>query len=140
MCYLPKGLPVPVTESDKLDQPCWQGHASRQADGAALRRLSDVAMGPEWLCHKHHSWDMKWVEAAGMGKGYSWTRCWHPVHPALKAFGPYIAVVLEFQHTGNIRMLGNPQQTVKIGMPVAAAFEAHDDTSTPYTLVQWKRR
>ena len=25
MSYLPKGLPEPVTETDKLDQPYWQG-------------------------------------------------------------------------------------------------------------------
>ncbi len=25
MSYLPKGLPEPVTETDRLDQPYWQG-------------------------------------------------------------------------------------------------------------------
>ena len=45
MSYLPKGLPEPVTESDKLDLPYWQGTRAGQADGAALRRLPGVAMG-----------------------------------------------------------------------------------------------
>jgi uncharacterized protein len=50
--------------------------------------------------------------------------------------------LVELPHAGNIRMLGNllgdPQQTVTIGAPVAAVFEPHDDAKTPYTLVQWK--
>ena len=45
MSYLPKGLPEPVTETDKLDQPYSAGHPSREADGAALRRVSDLAVG-----------------------------------------------------------------------------------------------
>ena len=80
---------------------------------------------------------------AGTGRIYSWTRCWHPVHPALKGFGPYIAVVVELPLAGNIRMLGNlvgkPEQQVEIGAPVRAVFEPHDDAKTPYTLVHWKR-
>jgi uncharacterized OB-fold protein len=72
----------------------------------------------------------------------TWTRCWHPVHPALKDHGPYIAVLVELPHAGNIRMLGNllgdPRQEVTIGATVEAAFESHDDATTPYTLVQWR--
>ena len=45
MSYLPKGLPEPVTETDKLDQPYWQGTRAGQADGAALRRVPDLAVG-----------------------------------------------------------------------------------------------
>ena len=85
---------------------------------------------------------MKWVEVQGQAKIWTWTRCWHPVHPALKTAGPYIAVLVELPHAGNIRMLGNllgdPAQTVTIGAPVTAVFEPHDDAATPYTLVQWK--
>ena len=98
--------------------------------------------GPEWLCHECHSFDMKWVEVEGRGTIYSWTRCWHPVHPALKGFGPYIAVVVELPQAGKIRMLGNllgdPQQDVQIGASVTAVFEPHDDAKTPYTLVHWQ--
>jgi uncharacterized OB-fold protein len=86
---------------------------------------------------------MKWVEVEGKGKVWTWTRCWHPVHPALKAHGPYIAVLVELPQAGNIRMLGNllgdPRQVVTIGEGVEAVFEPHDDAKTPYTLVQWKK-
>jgi uncharacterized OB-fold protein len=65
------------------------------------------------------------------------------VHPALKGFGPYIAVVVELPHAGKVRMLGNllgdPQQDVVIGTSVKAVFEPHDEARTPFTLVQWER-
>ena len=148
MTYLPQGLPEPVTEADKLDQPYWQ--ATRQSK-LLVQRCGDCKTwqwGPEWLCHKCHSFDMRWVEVAGPtpgkyhGRIYSWTRCWHPVHPALKGHGPYIAAVVELPDAGNIRMLGNllgaPDQKVTIGAPVKAVFEPHDEAKTPYTLVHWQ--
>jgi len=66
------------------------------------------------------------------------------VHPALKDQGPYIVVLVELPHAGNIRMLGNllgdPKQQVRIGAEVEAVFEPHDDAKPPFTLVQWKYR
>jgi uncharacterized OB-fold protein len=64
------------------------------------------------------------------------------VHPALKEAGPYVVVLVELPHAGGIRMLGNllgdPQQPVRIGAPVVAVFEPHDDAQAPYTLVHWR--
>ena len=45
MSYLPKGLPEPVTETDKLDLPVLARHPGEQADGAALWRLQHLAVG-----------------------------------------------------------------------------------------------
>lgn len=141
MTYLPKGLPEPVTEPDKLDQPYWQGTRQNKLMVQRCGRCQTWQWGPEWLCHKCHSFDMKWVEVKGEGRIYSWTRCWHPVHPALKGHHPYIAVVVELPGAGSIRMLGNllgpHDQKVEIGASVTAVFEPHDDAKQPYTLVHW---
>ena len=79
---------------------------------------------------------------SGRGRIYSWTRIWHPVHPALRDVGPYIVVVVELPQAGEVRMLGNllgdPRQLVRIGAPVEAVFEPHDDAKVPFTLVHWK--
>ncbi|MEZ5856424.1 MAG: OB-fold domain-containing protein [Hyphomicrobiaceae bacterium] len=143
MTYLPKGLPEPVTEADRLDQPYWEGTRAGKLMVQQCGACHTWQWGPEWLCHACHSFDMRWVEVKGEGLIYSWTRCWHPVHPALKERGPYIAVVVELPHAGNIRMLGNllgdAQHNVEIGAAVRAVFEPHDDAKTPYTLVQWER-
>jgi len=143
MSYLPKGLPEPVTEADKLDLPYWQGTRAGKLMVQRCGACRAWQWGPEWVCHQCHSFNMKWVEVAGRGHVYSWTRCWHPVHPALKGFGPYIVVLIELPEAGNIRMVGNlvgdPQQPVPIGAEVKALFEPHDDAKTPYTLVHWQR-
>jgi uncharacterized OB-fold protein len=64
------------------------------------------------------------------------------VHPALAQHGPYVVVLVELPHAGHVRMignlLGNPQQDVRIGAPVEAVFEPHDDAAPPFTLVQWR--
>jgi uncharacterized OB-fold protein len=64
------------------------------------------------------------------------------VHSALKGFGPYLIVLVELPHVGNIRMIGNllgsPEQEVEIGAHVEIAFEHHLDTDPPHTLAQWK--
>ena len=143
MTYLPAGLPAPAPENDGLDKPYWEGTRQGKLKVQRWGACGTWQWGPEWLCHECHSFDMKWVEVEGHGTIYSWTRCWHPVHPALKGFGPYIAVVVELPHAGKIRMLGNllgdPQQDVRIGAPVTAVFEPHDDAKTPYTLVHWQK-
>jgi uncharacterized OB-fold protein len=142
MNYLPAGLPEPVTETDKLDLPYWEGTRQNVLKIQRCGACNTWQWGPEWLCHACRSWDMRWTPVEGRGKIWTWTRCWHPVHPALKERGPYIAVLVELPGAGNVRMLGNllgdAAQDVKIGANVEAVFEPHDDAPTPYTLVQWK--
>jgi uncharacterized OB-fold protein len=96
------------------------------------------------MCHACLGFDLDWVAVEPRGRIYSWERAWHPVHPALKNHGPYIVVLVELPHAGNVRMVGNllgdPRQTVEIGADVDAAFEAHDDATPAFTLVQWRKR
>lgn len=140
--YLPEGLPMPAASPDGLDQRFWDATKQHELMVQRCASCQTFQFGPEWLCHKCHSFDMRWVEVEGRARIYSWTRCWHAVHPALKGAGPYIAVVVELPGAGNVRMLGNllgpADQDIRIGAPVTAVFEPHDDAKTPYTLVHWK--
>jgi len=140
--YLPAGMPEPVPEADGLDRPYWDGTRRGELMVQRCRSCHTWQWGPEWICHACLSFDMGWERVAGRGIIYSWERAWHPVHPALKDHGPYIVVLVELLRAGNLRMLGNllgdPRQLVKIGAPVEAVFEAHDDAKVPFTLVHWK--
>lgn len=97
--------------------------------------------GPEWICHRCHPFELRWVEIEGRGRIYSYERPHHPVHTALEGHGPYLVVLVELPDYGNIRMLGNllgdPMQNVEIGAMVEAVFEPHEAVDPPYTLVQW---
>jgi uncharacterized OB-fold protein len=141
--YLPAGLPAPVPEPDGLDAPYWEGTRQRELRVQRCRSCATWQWGPEWICHRCLSFDVGWERVEPRGVIYSWERAWHPVHPALKGCPPYVVVLVELPHAGGVRMLGNlvgdPHQEVRIGNPVDAVFEPHDDARSPYTLVQWRR-
>ena len=140
--YLPPGLPIPVPEADGLSKPYWDGLRRGELLVQRCKACSAWQWGPEWLCHRCHSFDMDWVEVEGRGTLYSWTRVWHPVHAVLNGHGPYLIGVVELPHAGNVRMVGNllgdPLQTVTFGAGVEAAFEHHEDSNPPYSLAHWR--
>jgi uncharacterized OB-fold protein len=142
MPYLHAGLPAPLVETDLLDAPYWHGTRQHQLMVQRCAKCRSFQWGSEWLCHACLSFEIDWVEVEGKGQIYSWQRVWHPVHAALKSQGPYIIVLVELHEAGNVRMIGNllgdPKQRVKIGAPVKAVFEDHNDGDLRYTLVQWE--
>lgn len=140
--YLPPGLPIPVPERSGLSAPFWDGLGEDR-----IRVQRNPATGvyqwpPQWIAYDTQSFDLEWVDVAPRGRIYSWTRVWHPAHPALRDAGPYIVVVVELPQAGAVRMLGNllgdPRQHVEIGAEVEAVFEHHLDAEPPYTLLQWR--
>jgi len=143
--YLPSGLPAPLDE-EGVAAPFWQG---LQQGVLRVQRCASCAtwqFGGEWLCHACHAFDPAWVEVAPEGRLYSWERVWHPVHPALQACGPYLAVLVELPHAGGLRMLGNllgdPMQTLQIGAELQGVFEPHPAglDQPAYSLLQWRLR
>jgi uncharacterized OB-fold protein len=140
--YLPDGLPRPGTGPDGLSEPYWQGTREGKLRIQKCRGCGSWQWGPEWICHRCHSFDLAWEEIQGKGRIYSYQRPHHPVHAALNARGPYIVVLVELPDYGNVRMVGNllgdAKQAVKIGGSVEAVFEPHDGADPPYTLVQWR--
>jgi len=136
--YLPEGLPAPSAAPDGLSQPYWDGTRQERLRIQKCRGCGAWQWGPEWICHRCHSFDLGWEEVSGRGRIYSYQRPHHPVHPALAGHGPYVVVLVELPEYGNVRMVGNllgdPKQEVRIGSAVEAVFEHH----TEFTLVQWK--
>jgi uncharacterized OB-fold protein len=140
--YLPNGLPIPVPERNGLSAPFWEGVREERLRVQRNPKTGVYQWPAQWINHDDQTFDVEWVAVEPKGVIYSWTRVWHPVHPALKEVGPYIVVVVELPHAGKVRMLGNllgdPRQAVVIGAPVEAVFEHHNDAEPPFTLVQWR--
>lgn len=140
--YLPAGLPTPLAEPAELYGPYWQGTRDEKLNVQRNPATGVYQWPPQWIAHDTQTFQLEWVEVASKGVIYSWTRAWHPVHPALQDAGPYIIVIVELPHAGGIRMLGNllgdPRQEIEIGAEVAAVFEHHDDATSPFTLVHWR--
>lgn len=140
--YLPAGLPIPVAEPDGLSAPYWTGLREGRLLVQRCAHCETWQFGPEWLCHQCHAFDPQWTEVKPRGHIFSWERVWHPSHTALQSHGPYIAVLVELPHAGNVRVVGNllgdPAQTVEIDTVVEGVFEHHPDSDPPYSLLQWR--
>jgi len=140
--YLPPGLPIPVPEANGLSTPFWEGLKQEVLRVQRNARTGVYQFPPQWIAHDTQTFDVEWVEVAPRGVIYSWTRVWHPVHPALKGACPYIVVVVELPQAGGVRMLGNllgdPRQEVVIGTDVEAVFEHHRGAEPPFSLLQWR--
>ena len=84
---------------------------------------------------------MGWEEVDPRGIIYSWQRPWHPVHPTLKDFGPYVTVLVELPQAGGVRMIGNliedARTDVQIGRKVTGYFERQDRDDWLH-LLHWK--
>jgi len=141
--YLPDGLPEPVPLPDGLDAPYWQGTRRHELHLQRCRACRGWQWGPEWVCHRCLSDDLAFEAVDPSGVIFSWERVWHPVHPALVDAVPYIVVLVEIPHAGRVRTIGNllgdREQTVRIGDAVEAVFEDHPEGEPPFTLVQWQR-
>lgn len=142
--YLPSGLPVPRPYPDGLAAEYWE--AARRHE-LVVQRCSSCGTwqwGPEFVCHRCHSFDLAYEPVEPWGRICSWERVWYPVHPVLREAVPYLVVLVELPHVGGVRMVGNllgdPLQEVHIGDEVEATFEDHDDVEPPFTLVQWRLR
>jgi uncharacterized OB-fold protein len=140
--YLPLGLPIPVAEPDGLSAPYWTGLRNSRLLVQRCSHCRTWQFGPEWLCHRCHTFDPKWTEVEPRGRIFSWERVWHPSHAVLRNHGPYIAVLVELPQADGVRMVGNllgdPTQEVVIGTEVEGVFEHHPDSDPPYSLLQWR--
>ena len=140
--YLPAGLPRPAPEPDGLDAPYWDGLREERLLLQRCRACRHFQWGPEWICHRCHSFDLAFEQTEPDGVVYACERVWHPVHPALAAQGPYLVVLVELPQADGVRVLGNllgpAEQAVRPGQHVEGVFEHHRDVEPPFTLLQWR--
>jgi uncharacterized OB-fold protein len=135
---LPQGLPAPAPLPDGLDRPYWEATKRHELVAQRCSACGRFQWGPEWICHRCHSFDVGWARVPGPARIFSWERAWHPVHPALRDAVPYVVLLVEFPEADGIRMIGNlagdPRAAIEIGARVEPVFEDHG----AYTLVQWR--
>ena len=102
--YLKPGLACPVASPDGLDAPFWQGLRDERLLLQRCESCNRWQWGPEWICHRCLSFELRYEQTAANGVIYSRERVWHPVHPALKDQGPYLIVLVELPHVGEPRV------------------------------------
>ena len=66
--YLPDGLPRPGTGPNGLSEPYWKGTRESKLRIQKCKGCGSWQWGPEWICHRCHSFDLEWVDIQGKGR------------------------------------------------------------------------
>ena len=97
---------------------------------------------PQWIAHDDQTFELDWVEVAPRGVIYSWTRVWHPVHPALQGHGPYIVVWSNCRTPATCACWATcwatPARRSRSARRSRRCSNTTRTPSPPYTLVQWR--
>jgi uncharacterized OB-fold protein len=106
--YLPNGLPTPSSAPDGLAAPYWEGTRQGKLRIQKCSGCGAWQWGPEWICHRCHSFDLchgmrSTAKAGSTPTSDRTTRCTR----RSMGHGPYIVVLVELPDYGNIRMVGN---------------------------------
>jgi len=141
--YLPDLLPVPHPMDAGYDLPHFEGLKQERLVIQRCKSCQTWIWGPEHVCYECLAWDPAWVEVEARGLVFAWTRVWSPGFGPLRPAAPYMAVLVELPHAGNVRMIGNllgeRMQRVQIGDPVVGRFEHHEANGYRYSLLHWAR-
>jgi uncharacterized OB-fold protein len=94
---------------------------------------------PEEICHACGSMTFTTSVLPGTGTVHSYTVVHHAVHPALDDAVPYTVVLVSLDAAPHLRVVGNLDGDVAIGMPVTAVWQERiADDGTKIMLPQWQ--
>ena len=120
MDYL-KPVPEPTPESKPYWDALNQGRLVLQSCGACGK----VRHYPRPLCDACYAFDVRWIDAKGIGTIHSWTVTHHAFNPGFKAELPYVLVTVDLAE--GVRMqapLRNADASaLKRGLPVRLSIE-----------------
>lgn len=89
---------------------------------------------PRPMCPSCHSLAFEWAPVSGRGTVYSYAIVTQPLHPYWADRTPYSVVLVELEEGIRIvsNLVGCPNESIRIGMPVTVVFEdVSDEISLP---------
>jgi uncharacterized OB-fold protein len=105
---MPPVLPPPVQAAihDPIDAEHWNGMNAGELRVQQCTACSNWIWGPRHLCPRCHSFELGYRTVAPEGVVYSWTRTAQPFTPEMSGHVPYVLVLVELPHAGNVRVIG----------------------------------
>lgn len=126
---MPRKLPLVTPETAAF----WQGGQSGRLILHHCSACSRWFHPPAPVCPRCNSVDVTPKAVSGRGKVLSFTVNYQRWFPALVV--PYVVAIVELDDQPGLRLLSNvvdlPPEQVRIGLPVQAVFEQHDDVWLP---------
>jgi uncharacterized OB-fold protein len=94
---------------------------------------------PEEICHACGAMDFDVEVLEPRGTVHSYTVVHYPAHPALADSVPYTVALVSLDDVPHLRVIGNIDGEVHIGMPVVPYWEERAaDDGTVIRLPQWR--
>jgi uncharacterized protein len=94
---------------------------------------------PEEVCHGCGGMDFDVEVLAPRGTVHSYTVVHYPANPALASSVPYTVVLVSLDDAPHLRVVGNIEGDVRIGMPVVPYWEERvTDDGARILLPQWR--
>jgi uncharacterized protein len=118
---IPRPVPGPISE------PYWAGCRAGVLRYQRCRDCGSATHTPAVLCAGCASRDLEWVDSAGRGEIYSWTRVWRPATPAFVT--PYVPLIVTMEEGWQVlaNLVGCDDADVAVGLPVEVEFHALED-------------
>jgi uncharacterized OB-fold protein len=127
----------PIPRPSPISAPYWEAAGRHEITIQRCASCKRHVFYPRLNCPHCGSRDLAWVKASGRGTVYTYTVARRPTHPAFAGQTPYVIAIVELEEgprmTTNI--VGCDPDSVRIGMPVEAAFE---DVGPDATLVVFR--
>jgi len=119
----------PIPSPNPGTAPYWK---AARAHRLSLPRCLDCGKFhsyPRSLCPHCSSANLEWAECSGRGFIYTFTEVFRAPSKAFAAEVPYVIAVVELEEGPHLmtRLLTRDNKSVRIGQPVAVAFEDLDD-------------
>jgi uncharacterized OB-fold protein len=136
--FRPEPWPEQITE-DHLEFPHWDGLRSERLLLQRCAGCRAVQWGPEYICHRCHSFDLGYDEVSPTGTVYSWQRTWHAGTPADAEHLPYVTLVVQLTTAPRILLVGGLVGDQREPIAIGAALEGEFVHLDAYSLLLWRR-
>ncbi|MBM4258291.1 MAG: Zn-ribbon domain-containing OB-fold protein [Deltaproteobacteria bacterium] len=133
MAQYKKPLPQPTPVS----KPFWDAAKRHELQIQHCNKCNTHVFYPREVCPECLAPDLQWVKVSGKGTLYSYTIAQAPTHHSFAEEVPYVIAIVELAEGPHLttNITGCSPETLKVGMPVVAAFE---DVTPERTLVKFR--
>lgn len=125
-----KPLPEQTVDSESY----WRAAAAGRLELTRCASCNHAFHYPRPLCPACGSWEVAPFDSTGLATIYSFTVVYRGPTEAFRADQPYVLAIVETEE--GARLLSTVKDvdpdTVRIGQPLAVAFEPRGDTAVPY--------
>lgn len=129
--------PKPLPQPTPISQPFWDAAREHRLSIQRCASCDRYLFYPRPLCPHCGGAELAWTEVSGRASVYSYTIARRPTARAFELDVPYVIAIVELAEGPHMttNVIGCDPESVRIGMPVEAAF---DDVTDEVTLVKFR--